>query len=908
MSDIYPLEERVKARRAYSQLQDLAMRLQKAGAKNEPLPEATLKGIELLTKTQDPSLQFRTLLAMAEDVRSKHLAKLLPLARDEFNAFCEYTSPDEPPESPWHIYMTQLLEDIEKNPERNRFILNCPPGHAKPLHVDTPVLMADHGWKRLASVQVGDQVITHTGLPRKVTAVHEQGELDLVRITTEKGREILAAPDHPFLVSGEWINAGDLRPQMPLTMIGAGHTTPTEPLIPDDHYARFCAYVLAVGGFTQATSPYTGDDYTNYQLWFSRSEHADDAEEVLRACGIRYNRMWAKANRRWLFRLRGSDVKKSASTYGFGSRAPDRRIPDWIYKLSDRSVCAFLTAFLSVRGRTLKTSTLATLKVPLHSVGLARDIQRLLARLHVDSTLQLPAGDSRARPALKIVGPALETLLSSGIKLPGCYTGEFLRKRATYGSRLADRVLSVVPAGRGQCRCLTVETDSTFIVENAVVHNSTYASRKFVAWRLGRNPWMKIIGGGHSQRFVENEFSKKIRSLVSSPEFRAVFPEVRIDHSTRAADQWAIAADGGQYVAKGVGQAVHGFRAHFICVDDPYPSLEAAESPNYREKVNTWFVSDIGSRILPGGKTFLIMTRFHEEDLTGYLMAMNEHLPPHDRWELVEAPALCIDPDTDVMGRQLGEVLWDYYDLSYYVTKKAEWTFQRFALIYQQMADAMSDDSVASKFQYYQVPLHRTAGALRKAKEAEQVDELGRPQPNRREYYRRVILSVDCAAKVTQRADYTVVQTWGEAQDGSYHLLRQRRKKVEFDDMIVLIEKQASEDQVDLILVEDKGQGTAYIQNRGRTDSHRLLAPAPVIGIDPKGQSKEFRFDEVSPLISAGEVHLPQKAPWLDGFLKEVGQFPEGAHDDQVDCMTQALKYLRGSKRRGGTKKIGSFG
>jgi hypothetical protein len=77
----------------------------------------------------------------------------------------------------------------------------------------------------------------------------------------------------------------------------------------------------------------------------------------------------------------------------------------------------------------------------------------------------------------------------------------------------------------------------------------------------------------------------------------------------------------GQYAAKGVGQAVHGFRANFICVDDPYAKIEEAESAVQREKVNTWFTGDLGSRMLPFGKMFLIMTRFHEEDLTGYLMA-----------------------------------------------------------------------------------------------------------------------------------------------------------------------------------------------------------------------------------------------------------------------------------------------
>lgn len=289
-------------------------------------------------------------------------------------------------------------------------------------------------------------------------------------------------------------------------------------------------------------------------------------------------------------------------------------------------------------------------------------------------------------------------------------------------------------------------------------------------------------------------------------------------------------------------------------------------------------------------------------------MAMNPNLPAYAQWTQVEAPALCIDEDTDVLQRKLGEVLWDYYDLSFFKTKKTEWSFQRFALVYQQNATATSDDSIAGRFQYYERMPHLTEEALKKQRAEGHVDEQGKAIPNKRAHFRRIILSVDCAAKVSQRADYTVVQTWGETHDRQYYLLRQSRKKVEFDAMIELIEQQAVKDGVDAILVEDKGQGTAYIQNRGQTASHRRLAPAPIIGIDPKGQSKEFRFDEVSPLITAGDVFLPKKAEWLDAFIKEVGQFPEGAHDDQVDAMTQALQWMKGTRTRFGSRKIGSFG
>ena len=44
--------------------------------------------------------------------------------------------------------------------------------------------------------------------------------------------------------------------------------------------------------------------------------------------------------------------------------------------------------------------------------------------------------------------------------------------------------------------------------------------------------------------------------------------------------------------------------------------------------------------------------------------------------------------------------------------------------------------------------------------------------------------------------------------------------------------------------------------------------------------------------IEDGQVGLPQSAPWLEKFLMEVGEFPNGKYDDQVDTMSQVLATL----------------
>ena len=60
--------------------------------------------------------------------------------------------------------------------------------------------------------------------------------------------------------------------------------------------------------------------------------------------------------------------------------------------------------------------------------------------------------------------------------------------------------------------------------------------------------------------------------------------------------------------------------------------------------------------------------------------------------------------------------------------------------------------------------------------------------------------------------------------------------------------------------------------------------------MNPEG-GKVARAAAVSPLIEAGNIYLPHPAyaPWVNDFIEECVQFPNGAHDDQVDAMTQAL-------------------
>lgn len=155
-------------------------------------------------------------------------------------------------------------------------------------------------------------------------------------------------------------------------------------------------------------------------------------------------------------------------------------------------------------------------------------------------------------------------------------------------------------------------------------------------------------------------------------------------------------------------------------------------------------------------------------------------------------------------------------------------------------------------------------------------------------HYRRIIHSWDTGIKDGDANDPTVCTVWGEHPTG-YHLLHVFRKKLIYPDLKRAVNNMAKAWIPDVVLIEDKASGQSLIQDLKA--STRL----PVIAIDPKGVNKVDRLIEVSGMIEAGLVALPESASWLLDFELELTIFPLAAHDDQVDSMSQFLKYVKHS-------------
>lgn len=150
-----------------------------------------------------------------------------------------------------------------------------------------------------------------------------------------------------------------------------------------------------------------------------------------------------------------------------------------------------------------------------------------------------------------------------------------------------------------------------------------------------------------------------------------------------------------------------------------------------------------------------------------------------------------------------------------------------------------------------------------------------------------LIQSWDMAFKDTNTSDFVVGQVWAH-RGGEAFLVDQVHARLSFTATLSAVRRMTARwPQASAKLVEDKANGTAVIDS----------LKSEVSGIIPvtPHESKYARTSAVSPFIEAGNVHLPASAVALfdvDGLIEECAQFPNGAHDDQVDTMSQALARL----------------
>lgn len=395
---------------------------------------------------------------------------------------------------------------------------------------------------------------------------------------------------------------------------------------------------------------------------------------------------------------------------------------------------------------------------------------------------------------------------------------------------------------------------------------SEQVSRLFSAYYLQRHPdrWVGL-----------NSYAAELAytlSRAARENFLAGGGQLKEDAA--AVKHWEAQQGGGLWAA-GVGGPITGKGFHLGIIDDPLKNAEEAASETIREKQKEWYRSTFYTREEPAGAIILVMTRWHEDDLAGWLLSEEQEDDEPERWhvvhfdaikeaEPVEFPATCtVEPDP----REPGEPLC-----------AARYSLEKLGKIARRIGA------------YFWAALFQ-----------------GRPRPKSGGLFKWDAFKLADAIPVQgQRVRYWDTAGTEDGGDWSVGALLLKTPEGLFYVLDVARGQWSPHRKEEEILETTRADAAKYGRNgftvwleheagiggKERTQAVVRKLAGYKVGVEHVTGSKEARAEPFASQVEAGNVYLPADAPWINTFRRELCDFPHAKHDDQVDAASGAFNKL----------------
>lgn len=355
----------------------------------------------------------------------------------------------------------------------------------------------------------------------------------------------------------------------------------------------------------------------------------------------------------------------------------------------------------------------------------------------------------------------------------------------------------------------------------------------------------------HSKRrVIVGAYNRELATMFARRSRRLAQEVLELDKSHQSVCDWAI-RQGGEYFAVGVGSGVTGRGGDLIIVDDPVRSRKDANSEAFREECWYWFVEDLYTRREPGAKVVVIQTRWHEDDLSGRILASDFA----DDFAVISLPALAMEDDP--LGRAEGEALWPERYNKKALQKIKKVTGVSFEALYQQQPAPPSGEII-------QVDMIKSYEKL--------------PTVS------FTVLALDTAFKDKEENDFSVALVFAICRNGIY-IIDRWKKKAKYPELKAEIRKLAHRYNVNALVIEDAASGQSLIQDF-QAESRLNVIPIKV------DSSKRSRANATTDTVNAERIRYPRNAPWWNDLKYNLAIFPFGKHDDDVDAFTLGINYI----------------
>ena len=164
-------------------------------------------------------------------------------------------------------------------------------------------------------------------------------------------------------------------------------------------------------------------------------------------------------------------------------------------------------------------------------------------------------------------------------------------------------------------------------------HGKSRTATKFVQWLFGKHGNKTKVMTGSYNETLSGTFAKQVRDTIAEEKtlgvtvYNDIFPDIKIKYGEAAASKWAL--EGSQeanYLATSPSGTATGFGCTIMLIDDVIKNAEEAYNENKLKSLQDWFNNTMLSRTENNFKLIIIMTRWCEDDLAGYILANYENV------------------------------------------------------------------------------------------------------------------------------------------------------------------------------------------------------------------------------------------------------------------------------------------
>jgi predicted phage terminase large subunit-like protein len=365
---------------------------------------------------------------------------------------------------------------------------------------------------------------------------------------------------------------------------------------------------------------------------------------------------------------------------------------------------------------------------------------------------------------------------------------------------------------------------------------------------------------------------------MTSDWYKTLFPKSQIANEQSSATDFKTHSHGGRFTTS-VDGTITGRGGNLIVIDDPINTSNTT-SETALNKVNEWYKKTLLSRLdnQETDSIVLMMQRVHENDLTGYLL---ENEP--DKWDVIKIPQIAIENETWVVGNKT------------FIRAKGQVLNPDYTGLEKSLELKQSLGSYVWESQYQQNPIAVESGIIK----PEWLHYEDKVTFDRNEVC-NVYLSWDTASKTGTDNAYSACVVIVMTRDRKLHLVEVYRDKWEIPDLIketkdiynqwasnlgnrgqitLLVEEASSGVALNQFLVAEYNNGGSYFNT---------------VAIKPHGD-KASRLINSSVVIESGRLLFPSESrnlDWWPEFKKELLGFPGTKYKDQVDALSQVIRYI----------------